>query len=97
MKARSFSIIIIFIALAMLGCALIPRLPVKLMPSRTLPGLSVSFSMPDASARVVESEVTSKLESMLARIGGIKSINSTSSNGSGYISLGFDKNTDMQQ
>ena len=70
---------------------------VKLMPSRTLPGLSVSFSMPDASARVVESEVTSKLESMLARIGGIKSINSTSSNGSGYISLGFDKNTDMQQ
>lgn len=97
MKSRSFSIIVIFIALAMLGCALIPRLPVKLMPSRTLLRLSVSFSMPDGSARVVESEVTSKLESMLARVGGIKEINSTSSNGYGQITLGFDRNADMQQ
>ncbi|MDE7336472.1 MAG: efflux RND transporter permease subunit, partial [Muribaculaceae bacterium] len=97
MKSRSFSIIVIFIALAMLGCALIPRLPVKLMPSRTLPRLGVSFSMPNASARVVESEVTSKLESMLARISGVKEIYSSSSNGYGYINLGFDRNTDMQQ
>lgn len=92
-----FSIIIIFVALAMLGCALIPRLPVKLMPSRTLPSLTVTFSMPDAAARVVESEVTSKLESMLARIQGVKEITSKSSNGNGRITIGFDKHTDMQQ
>ena len=93
---RSFSIIIVFVALAIVGCALVPRLPVKLMPSKTLPGLSVSFSMPNATARVVESEVTSKLEGMLARIQGVKEIYSTSSNGSGHISLGFDKHTDME-
>lgn len=92
-----FSIIIIFVALAMLGCALIPRLPVKLMPSRTLPSLTVTFSMPDAAARIVESEVTSKLESMLARIQGVKEIKSKSSNGNGRITIGFDKHTDMQQ
>ena len=66
MKTRAFSIIVVFVALAILGCALIPRLAVKLMPSRTLPSLTVSFSMPDAAARVVEAEVTGKLESMLA-------------------------------
>lgn len=94
---RSFSIIVIFVALAIVGCALIPRLPVKLMPSKTLPGLSVTFSMPNTTARVVESEVTSKLEGMLARIQGVKEINSSSSNGGGYINIGFDKHADMQQ
>lgn len=97
MKSRSFSIIVIFVALAIVGCALIPRLPVKLMPSRTLPSLSVSFSMPNTAARVVESEVTSRLEGLLARIVGVKEIKSTSSNGGGHITIGFDKHTDMQQ
>lgn len=94
---RSFSIIVIFIALAILGCALIPYLPVKLMPSRTLPSLTVSFSMPNAASRVVEREVTSKLEGLLARIQGVKEINSTSNNGGGYVTIGFDKHTDMEQ
>ncbi len=94
---RSFSIIVIFIALAVLGCALIPLLPVKLMPSRTLPSLTVSFSMPNIASRVVEREVTSKLEGLLARIQGVKEINSTSNNGGGSITIGFDKHIDMEQ
>ncbi len=94
---RSFSIIVTFISLAILGLVLIPRLPVKLMPSRTLPSLTVSFSMPDGAARVVEREVTSRLEGLLARIGGVKEINSRSDNGGGYITLGFDKYTDMEK
>lgn len=53
--------------------------------------------MQEASARVVESEVTSKLEGILARIRGVKEIKSTSSNGSGSITIGFDKHTNMQQ
>lgn len=94
---RSFSIIVIFIALAILGCVLVPRLPVKLMPSRTLPALTVSFSMPNAASRVVEREVTSRLEGLLARIQGVKEINSTSNNGGGSVTIGFDKHTDMEQ
>jgi len=94
---RSFSIIVIFIALAILGCALIPRLPVKLMPSRMLPQISVGFSMPSASARVVESQVTSRLESMLARVQGVNGINSTSWNGGGSIDLTLDNHTDIGQ
>lgn len=51
--------------------------------------------MPNTSARVVEMEVTSRLESMLARIKGIKKISSTSRNGGGSIDLEFDKHTNV--
>ncbi|MCI9608438.1 MAG: efflux RND transporter permease subunit [Muribaculaceae bacterium] len=92
----SFTVIVAFIALAIVGIALVPRLPVKLSPSRNLPSLTVSFSMQNTSARVIESEVTSKLESMLARVQGVKEINSTSNNNSGYITLGLDKHADIE-
>ena len=70
MKASSFTIIVAFIAISLVGCALVPLLPVKLAPSRNLPSLTVSFSMPNNSARTVEAEVTSRLESILARVSG---------------------------
>lgn len=97
MKTRlsSFTVIVAFIALAIVGIALVPRLPVKLSPSRNLPSLTVSYSMQNTSARVIESEVTSKLEAMLARVQGVKEINSTSRNNSGYITLGLDKHADI--
>lgn len=45
---------------------------------------------------MVESEVTNRLESMLARIQGIKSIESRSSNGYGSVTIGFDRSADME-
>lgn len=94
-KISSFTIIVAFLSVALMGIALVPLLPVKLAPSRTLPGLTVSFSMPNNTARVIEMEVTSKLEAMLARIEGIKNINSTSGNGWGSISLELDNHTSI--
>lgn len=95
-KLSSFTVIVTFIALAVMGLALVPRLPVKLSPGRVTPSLTVSFDMPNTSARVIESEVTSKLESMLARIQGVKEVKSVSSNGSGRITLGLDKHADIE-
>jgi multidrug efflux pump subunit AcrB len=91
----AFTVIVTFISIALMGIALTPLLPVKLAPSRTLPALTVSFSMPDNSARIVEMESTSKLEAMLARIKGVKSIYSTSGNGWGRITLELDKHTSI--
>ena len=51
--------------------------------------------MPGNSARVVETEVTSRLEGILSRVNGIKSITSTSDNGSGYIQISLDKHADI--
>lgn len=95
-RLSSFTVIVSFIALALVGIALVPLLPVKLSPSRSLPSLTISFSMPNNSARVIESEVTSRLESMLARIQGVKKISSTSENGFGSVTLGLDKHADIE-
>ena len=62
---------------------------------RRLPQLTISYNMPGNSARVIEMEVTSRLEAMLARIKGIKEINSTSGNGWGYVTLELDKHTNI--
>ena len=94
-KISAFTIIVAFICIALMGIAFIPLLPIKLSPSRTLPRLSVNYSMPKNSARVIEMEVTSRLESMLARIKGVKEINSTSGNGWGNIILELDKHTNV--
>jgi multidrug efflux pump subunit AcrB len=51
--------------------------------------------MSGSSARIVEMEVTSKLEAMLARINGIKNIKSTSGNNYGSITLELDKHASM--
>ena len=60
LKASAFTLILAFVCVALVGLALIPLLPVKLNPSRTLPGFTVRFSMPGTSSRVVEIEATSK-------------------------------------
>ena len=51
--------------------------------------------MPGNSSRIIEAEVTSRLEAMLSRVEGVKRIYSTSYNGSGSITLDMDKRTDM--
>ena len=94
-KISSFTVIVSFLCVALAGIAFIPLLPIKLSPSRTLPKLSVRFDMPGNSARVIEMEVTSRLESMLARIKGVKEITSTSGNGWGQINVELDKHTNV--
>ena len=94
-RLSPFTLIVTFVCLALVGLALVPMLPVKLNPSRTLPGFTVRFSMPGTSSRVVEMEAPSKLESMLARIKGVKGMYSTSSNGYGSITVDLDKHADV--
>jgi len=93
-KFSSFSIIIIFICLLILGLVLIPQLSIKLNPSRKYPVVNVSFNMWGQSARVIEMEVTSKLEAMLSRIKGVQDINSYSSNGYGSITVRLSEHVD---
>lgn len=95
MKYSSFSIIVSFVCLSWVGLALVPLLPLKLNPSHSLNGFTVGYSMSGASSRVVEMEVTSKLEGVLARIEGVKNINSKSGNGWGYIQVDLDRHADV--
>ena len=90
-----FSIILAFVCVALAGIAFIPLLPIKLEPSYTLPRLSIRYTIPNYSSRVIEMEATSRLEAMLSRIEGIKEIRSTSGNGWGSITLEMDKHANI--
>lgn len=92
-KFSHFTILVTFLCLSLVGLSLIPMLPIKLSPSRSLPQLTVSFLRPGFSARSIETEITCKLEAMLSRISGIKEIESTSDNNRGSIRISLDKHT----
>ncbi len=94
-KIPSFTIIVSFVCLSLIGLALLPLIPVRESTSAVLSGLSVNYSMPGASPLTVEKETTVKLERMLARINGVKCMRSVSSNGNGTINLEFNRDTDM--
>jgi len=68
MKLSSFSIIIIFIALMLLGITFIPMLNIRLNPSRQLQKINVSYNWHNASAKIIEQEVTSKLEGIFSTV-----------------------------
>lgn len=94
-RLPSFQILLIAFCMTLIGCFLLPRLPVKLAPDKSLANLSVSFSMRDMSARVVEMEVTSKLEGMLSRIKGVEKVYSSSGSGWGWVGVDISKNMDI--
>jgi len=77
------------------GGSMLPLLNVQLTPSRSLPGLTVSYRWSDASARVIEQEVTSKLEGLFSSVKGIKEVSSVSSKGYGRINLSFKKTVNL--
>lgn len=92
----SFSIIVVFFALMIIGIAFIPMLDIRFKPSRNLPELTIRFSWPNASPKVIEQE-TSKIEGVLGKINQIESIESNSSVGNGNVTLKFDKTVDLNQ
>ena len=94
-KISSFSVILIFACLSLVGLFLVPLLPIKLAPSQSLPSVTVRFAMSGSSPRTVELEATSRLEAMLNRVDGLRKIRSKSGNGQGSIQLEFDKHKDM--
>jgi multidrug efflux pump subunit AcrB len=92
---NSFSINTIFFVLAIIGLSLIPLLSIQLHPGIEGNSLHVSYTWNDISAEILEKEVTSQLEGVLASIKGLKGISSSSSKGRGNITLQFKKGTDM--
>ena len=74
---------------------IIPKLSVKLNPSETLPSLNIKYYWANASPYAVELNVTSRLEEGFSALKGLQKLNSKSTKGSGYITLEFDKYTNI--
>lgn len=90
-----FSVILIMIVLMVIGAAMIPLLNVQYSPTSRQKHLEVRFSWVGASARVVEQEVTSKLEGVIAPISGIQDMSSVSRKNGGAITLSFKKDANL--
>ena len=90
-----FSTVLVFVALSVIGLAMIPLLNIQLNPSRTSSVVTVNYYWPGSSAINLEQEVTSKLESLFSTMRDLQGIESTSDNGSGTIRLSFKKNADL--
>ena len=96
-KTSSFTVIVVFVCLTLTGLALGNLFPVKFHPDYSMSELMISFSMPKASASLVESELSSPLEKVLSGIAGLTGISSHSSDGMGVIRLSFDKYVDIEK
>ncbi len=91
----SFSVVLLMAVAAVVGVACFSMLKVQYTPSPTEKNLTVDYSYPGASARIVEAEVTSKLEGVLSGIRACTGISSVSQDGGGYITLKVGKRSDM--
>ena len=73
-----------------IGITAYTQLPIAGVPQVDIPTISVSTSLPGASAETIASSVTSPLERALAILPGVVAITSTSSLGSSSINVEFD-------
>ncbi|MFD9210281.1 efflux RND transporter permease subunit [Streptomyces sioyaensis] len=79
------------------GAIAIPQLKQQLLPSIELPMVSVLAPYQGASPDVVEKQVIEPLEDGVQGVDGIKSVTSTSSEGSGVIMAQFDYGNDTKR
>ncbi|WP_310728019.1 efflux RND transporter permease subunit [Streptomyces sp. N2A] len=79
------------------GAIAIPQLKQQLLPSIELPMVSVLAPYQGASPDVVEKQVIEPLEDGVQAVDGIKSVTSTSSEGSGVIMAQFDYGNDVKR
>lgn len=94
-RIPSFSVLLITAVIAVLGIASVPMLNVRYTPEPTGNTISVSFSWNGVSARIMEAEVTSRIEGVLSGIRDNSGVSSTSDRGKGSVRVKFRKGTDM--
>ena len=94
-KIPAFSVLLLMAAVSVLGLFSLPMLNIQYAPQVRTNTIRVTWTWNDVSARLMEAEVTSKLEGMLSSVSGVTSISSSSDKGKGSINLTFRKKTDM--
>ncbi len=94
-RISSFSVLLLMAVAAVVGVACFPHLKVQYTPSASNREIEVSYIYPDASARIVEAEVTSLLEGVFSTIRACTGISSVSRDGSGFITLTVGRRADL--
>lgn len=97
LSLSSFSKIILFSLLGLVGFMLISFLSVRLEPQQNTSIISITYLWTDQNPRIIESEVTTKLEQSLSKLNNLINISSLTSKGKGSIRLEFSKDTDLDK
>ncbi|HTV66036.1 MAG TPA: efflux RND transporter permease subunit [Bryocella sp.] len=92
---RPVATTLLTIGLAIAGIVGYTVLPVAPLPQVDFPTISVSASLPGASAQIMASSVATPLERQLGHIAGVTEMTSSSSLGSTSVTLQFDLNRDI--
>lgn len=86
---------VLFAALILFGVFAWRALPVAMLPNVAFPTVSVTASLPGASAELMASAVASPMEQAFSGIPGLLSVNSVNSTGTTRITLQFDLSRDI--
>ena len=94
---RPVTIVMVYILIIVLCCVFLPKLGIAMYPETTFPMISVMTTYSNVGPEEIDKSVTQVLTNQLTRIPGIKSINSTSSNGSSWIGIEFGYDQDLDE
>ena len=93
---HNFSILLVMCILMVIGVALTPRLDISNEP-RPEQGktLTISYWWQNASAKVVEQNITSRIEAAVSAVKGVEKVSSVSQFGSGRITVEMKPNANV--
>lgn len=94
---RPVAVFVCILALIVYGVSSIFDMEMEQTPEMEMPMLMIMAQYEDAGPEEVESLVTSVIEDSIGSMTGLKSMNSTSSEGNAMISLEFDYGTDIDE
>jgi multidrug efflux pump len=92
---RPVATTLLTVAIAIAGAIAFSVLPVSPLPQVDFPTISVSGSLPGASAEIMASSVATPLERQLGHIAGVTEMTSSSGLGSTSITIQFDLSRDI--
>jgi multidrug efflux pump len=92
---RPVATTLITVGIALAGAIAFKVLPVSPLPAVDFPTISVSSSLPGASAAIMASSVATPLERQFGHIAGVTEMTSSSSLGSTSITIQFDLSRDI--
>ena len=84
-----------YIAIVLLGFVSLRQLSVDLLPDISYPRLSVMTQHPGVAPEEIETLVTTRLETAVSRIPGLRRVESVSKEGVSFLTLEFSWGTDM--
>ncbi len=93
---RPVMAIVMSVVVVIFGLIGVTSLPVREFPSVDPPIINVRTSYPGANSEIIESQITEILEASINGISGIRTLTSTSSDGSSNITVEFELGVDME-